>query len=56
MKTRYLVLNSLLLLFIIGSIAFIGRSQIIDLWDSWMTDPLPEPIAYDQISIVNNTN
>ncbi|MCH7492929.1 C39 family peptidase, partial [Patescibacteria group bacterium] len=42
--------------FIIGSIAFIGRSQIIDLWDSWMTDPLPEPIAYDQISIVNNTN
>ncbi len=49
MKTRYLIINTVLIIFIVAGLGVIFRQQIFDLWDTWMSEPVPEPISYDQL-------
>lgn len=54
MKTRYLIINSLLIIFIIAGLGVIFRRPIIDLWDHWMAEPTPEPVSV--VDFINHAN
>lgn len=57
MKTRQLLLNTLLILIIAGGLAYLGRHRIVEVWQSWMAEPAPEPVNYSQIkNLRTNTN
>lgn len=49
MKTRTLLLNTLLVLIIMGGLTYMGRHRIVNVWHQWMTDPEPEAVTYDQL-------
>ncbi|MFA5135168.1 MAG: C39 family peptidase [Patescibacteria group bacterium] len=49
MNKRILILNTVLVLLIVAGLGYIGRHQIIDLWEGWMSDPVPESITYVEI-------
>lgn len=61
-RSGNIILNIILILFILGVLAYFGRHQILDLWDRWMIeDKLPEPVSINEIknTVVNknvNTN
>ena len=57
-RTRVVILNIILVLIILGVLAYFGRHQILDLWDRWMIeDKLPEPVTQEEIkNIVINKN
>jgi len=50
-KTRYLIINTILVLIIIGGLAYFGRDRIVSLWDEWMQEPTPEPVTLNEILI-----
>jgi len=49
MKTRFLIFNTVLIIFIVAGLGFIFRHRIIDLWEDWMAEPTPEPISVTEI-------
>lgn len=60
MRTRAIVLNTILILFILAGLGFLGRHRIVGLWERWMTEPAPEPVSVNQMVnrslAVNNSN
>lgn len=49
MKTRNIIFNAILVLFILAGLAFLGRHRIASLWDEWLSEPAPEPVTYNQL-------
>ena len=45
MKTRLLIVQTIVLIFIIAGIAYLGRHQICDVWNQWMSEPVPDSIS-----------
>lgn len=49
MNRRILILNTALIVLIVVGLTYIGRHQILDLWESWMEEPVPESVTYAEI-------
>ncbi|MDD5039868.1 MAG: C39 family peptidase [Patescibacteria group bacterium] len=49
MKTRILIINSVLVLFIAAGLAYLARGRIASLWDDWMHEPAPAAVTYEDI-------
>lgn len=49
MKTRIVILNIVLIIFIVVGLGYLSRFRIVEVWEQWMADPLPPAITYDQI-------
>ncbi len=56
MKTRFIVLRIVVIVFILAGLTYLGRGHISDLWETWMAEPTPEPISYAEIIKRNNEN
>ena len=56
MKTRFLILHTILIIFIIAGIAYLGRHQIRDVWDQWMSEPVPESVSVTNFLENSNQN
>ena len=54
MKTRTVIINILLVLFIVAGLGYLARYRLLDLWESWMRKPEPEPVTLAQIFNRNN--
>jgi len=56
MKTRFLLLHTILIIFIIAGIAYLGRHQISDVWDQWISEPVPDSISVTNFLDNQNSN
>jgi len=54
MKTRTVIINIILVVFIMAGLGYLARYRILDLWESWMSEPEPEPVTLAQIFNRNN--
>lgn len=51
-----LIFQLFLVVFIIGGVAYLGRDRIVDVWNSWMENPVPEPVTLEEAITLSNTS
>lgn len=49
MRKSIFFLNLALLIFILAGLAFLGRHRIVSMWDTWLTEPTPEPVSFSEM-------
>lgn len=56
MKTRFIIFNTVLILFILAGLGIIFRHRIVDLWEGWMAEPTPAPVSVTNFLNSASTN
>lgn len=52
MKSKILILNTVLVIIILAGLGYMGRHRIVSMWEEWMKEPEPEAVTVAKV--INN--